>query len=140
MSEVTDALQVFLGSAYVNDFDFNNRSYRVYVQADQQFRADPSDLRPALRPRRRRIDGPPRQRGAHARDHGAAGHQPLQPVPLGRDQRRARRPGTSSGQALQAMEDVSRDLPPGFDFAWSAQSLEEVKAGTQAMLHLRARA
>ncbi len=33
--EVTDALQVFLGSAYVNDFDFNNRAYRVYVQADQ---------------------------------------------------------------------------------------------------------
>jgi HAE1 family hydrophobic/amphiphilic exporter-1 len=28
----------FMGSSYVNDFDFNNRSYRVYVQADQQFR------------------------------------------------------------------------------------------------------
>ena len=39
LQEVTDALQVFLGSAYVNDFDFNNRAYRVYVQADQQFRA-----------------------------------------------------------------------------------------------------
>jgi HAE1 family hydrophobic/amphiphilic exporter-1 len=32
-------MQILLGSAYVNDFDFNNRSYRVYVQADQQFRA-----------------------------------------------------------------------------------------------------
>src|SRR4029453_9659406 len=36
LQEVTDALQVFLGSSYVNDFDFNNRAYRVYVQADQQ--------------------------------------------------------------------------------------------------------
>jgi hypothetical protein len=43
--EVTDALQVFLGSAYVNDFDFNNRAYRVYAQADQQFRSTPSDLK-----------------------------------------------------------------------------------------------
>ena len=28
-----------MGSAYINDFDFNNRSYRVYVQADKQFRS-----------------------------------------------------------------------------------------------------
>ena len=33
-SQITDALQVYMGSVYVNDFDFNNRSYRVYVQAD----------------------------------------------------------------------------------------------------------
>ena len=43
--EVTDALQVLLGSQYVNDFDFNNRAYRVYVQADQRFRAEPANLR-----------------------------------------------------------------------------------------------
>ena len=42
--EVTDALAVLLGSQYVNDFDFNNRAYRVYVQGDQQFRAQPTDL------------------------------------------------------------------------------------------------
>jgi len=34
-----------MGSQYVNDFDFNNRSYRVMVQADQQFRSQPRDLR-----------------------------------------------------------------------------------------------
>ncbi len=49
LREVTDALQVFLGSQYVNDFDFNNRAYRVYVQADQGFRASPEPPRPALR-------------------------------------------------------------------------------------------
>ena len=43
--EVTDALAVLLGSQYVNDFDFNNRAYRVYVQGDQAFRAKPSDLK-----------------------------------------------------------------------------------------------
>src|SRR6185437_2413795 len=44
ISEVTSAMQVFLGSAYVNDFDFNNRAYRVYVQADKAYRSDPKSL------------------------------------------------------------------------------------------------
>ena len=38
LQQITDTLSVYMGSAYVNDFDFNNRSYRVYVQADKQFR------------------------------------------------------------------------------------------------------
>ena len=38
LSQITAAMGTFMGSNYVNDFNFNNRSYRVYVQADQQFR------------------------------------------------------------------------------------------------------
>ncbi len=45
LEEITQTLQVYVGSAYVNDFDFNNRAYRVYVQADSRFRSNPSDLR-----------------------------------------------------------------------------------------------
>jgi HAE1 family hydrophobic/amphiphilic exporter-1 len=44
ISEITSAMQIYLGSSYVNDFDFNNRAYRVYVQADKAFRSDPRDL------------------------------------------------------------------------------------------------
>src|SRR5205807_6416428 len=44
-NQITDALQVYMGSVYVNDFDFNNRSYRVYIQADQPFRAKAKDIR-----------------------------------------------------------------------------------------------
>src|SRR5436305_9690762 len=44
ISQVTQALGVYMGSEYVNDFDFNNRSYRVYVQADQPFRMTSRDL------------------------------------------------------------------------------------------------
>src|SRR5215831_16506427 len=44
LSQITDTLGVYMGSAYVNDFDFNNRSYRVYVQADKQFRATAKDM------------------------------------------------------------------------------------------------
>src|SRR5579872_3282701 len=45
LSQITDTLGIYMGSAYVNDFDFNNRSYRVYVQADKQFRATAQDLK-----------------------------------------------------------------------------------------------
>jgi hydrophobic/amphiphilic exporter-1 (mainly G- bacteria), HAE1 family len=44
LQQITDTLCVYMGSAYVNDFDFNNRSYRVYVQADKQFRSQAKDL------------------------------------------------------------------------------------------------
>ena len=48
-------------------------------------------------------------------------------------------PGKSSGEALAAMERLSREaLPPGFDFAWAGQSLEEVKAGRAGAVDLRA--
>ncbi len=44
ITQINDALGVYLGSQYVNDFDFNNRSYRVYVQAAAPFRGQPRDI------------------------------------------------------------------------------------------------
>ena len=44
-SQVSSALNVYLGSQYINNFDFNNRSYRVYAQADQQYRRTAGDIR-----------------------------------------------------------------------------------------------
>ena len=132
LREVTDALQVFLGSAYVNDFDFNNRAYRVYVQADQQYRADPDSLRQLYA---RAANGAmvPLDSVVHARETTAP--QVISHFNLFRSAEinGAAAPGTSSGQALLAMERISREtLPPGFDFAWSGQSLEEKKSGAQA--------
>ena len=43
-TQITDALQVYMGSVYVNDFDFNNRSYRVYVQSEGRYRQKPKDI------------------------------------------------------------------------------------------------
>ena len=45
LSQITDTLGVYMGSAYVNDFDFNARSYRVYVQADKAFRSKAQDMK-----------------------------------------------------------------------------------------------
>jgi HAE1 family hydrophobic/amphiphilic exporter-1 len=64
LREVNDALQVLLGSSYVNDFDFNNRAYRVYVQADQQFRASAGRSQAVLRTGVQRADGAARHGGA----------------------------------------------------------------------------
>ena len=44
-SQISDALQVYMGSEYVNNFDFNNRNYRVYLQAQQQFRENAAAIR-----------------------------------------------------------------------------------------------
>ena len=44
ISDVFSTLQIFLGSQYINDFDMDNRVYRVYVQADQLARANPKDI------------------------------------------------------------------------------------------------
>ncbi len=133
LQEVTDALQVFLGSAYVNDFDFNNRAYRVYVQADQQHRSNPDDLRQYYA---RAAGGAmvPLDSVVHTRETTAP--QIISHFNLFRSAEISgvAAPGSSSGEALRAMEELSREaLPPGFDFAWAGQSLEEVKAGAQVV-------
>jgi HAE1 family hydrophobic/amphiphilic exporter-1 len=133
LREVTDALQVFLGSAYVNDFDFNNRAYRVYVQADQQYRADPKSLRQFYA---RSATGAMLPLDSVVHTHETTAPQVISHFNLFRsaEVNGAAAPGTSSGQALSAMERISREtLPPGFDFAWSGQSLEEKKSGAQAV-------
>ncbi|HEX6215987.1 MAG TPA: efflux RND transporter permease subunit, partial [Vicinamibacterales bacterium] len=134
LREVTDALQVFLGSQYVNDFDFNNRSYRVYVQADQNFRASPSNLK-QLYARAANGDMIPLDAVVQLRE--TTSPQVISHFNLFRSASITGNPapGQSSGQALQAMEELARaNLPPGFDFAWAGQSLEEKKAGGQAGL------
>ncbi len=96
LDEVTNALQVFLGSQYVNDFEFNNRAYRVYVQADQQFRASPQALKAAVRANAERDDDPARAGRVDDGNDRPVRHQPFQPVPRGDDQRIGR-PGHQLG-------------------------------------------
>jgi hydrophobic/amphiphilic exporter-1 (mainly G- bacteria), HAE1 family len=132
MREVTDALQVFLGSQYVNDFDFNNRAYRVYVQADQSFRADPSDLG-QLYARSQSGQMVPLDTVVRLKETTAP--QVISHFNLFRSATvtGVAVPGVSSGEALEHMEALAREtLPAGFDFAWSGQSLEEIQAGAQA--------
>ena len=134
IQQVSDALQVYMGSAYINDFDFNNRAYRVYVQADQPFRRQPRDIRNlyvrsdsgAMIPLDNVVsitEGTAPQVITHynlfrsAEIDGAAA------------------PGYSSGQAIAAMDAVAKkDLPLGFNYSWSGLSLEEIKSGGQSAM------
>jgi HAE1 family hydrophobic/amphiphilic exporter-1 len=132
LREVTDALQVFLGSQYVNDFDFNNRAYRVYVQADQGFRATPSHLRQLYA---RAQDGDMVALDSVVQIREVTAPQVINHFNLFRSAEitGSAAPGVSSGEALQEMQRLAREtLPVGFDFAWAGQSLEEIRSGTQA--------
>ena len=134
LNEVTSALSVFLGSQYVNDFDFNNRAYRVYVQADQRFRASPASLK-QLYARASNGDMIPLDTIVRLRE--TTSPQVISHFNLFRSAEITGNPapGQSSGQTLQAMEELARqNLPPGFDFAWAGQSLEEKRSGAQAGL------
>jgi HAE1 family hydrophobic/amphiphilic exporter-1 len=130
--EVTDALSVLLGSQYVNDFDFNDRAYRVYVQGDQQFRAQPGDLSQYYA---RASNGDMVPLSAVVRTEETTAPSVINHFNLFRSTEitGTALPGVSSGQALQEMERIAREtLPQGYDFAWAGLSLEETKSGSQA--------
>jgi HAE1 family hydrophobic/amphiphilic exporter-1 len=132
ISEITNAMQIYLGSAYVNDFDFNNRAYRVYVQADKQYRADPKALGQYYV---RTNTGQMVPLASVVRVRETTGPQVISHFNLFRSAEinGAAPPGVSSGQAIQEMERLaSQALPQGFGYAWSGISLEEIKAGRQS--------
>jgi len=133
-SQINTTLQTYMGSTYVNDFDFNNRSYRVYVQADQQFRANPSNITQYYV----RSDSGvmvPLSNLVTLKD--TAGPSVISHYNLFRSAEinGSSASGYSSGQALTAMEDVAHKvLPQGYAFEWTGLALEEIQSGNQAML------
>ena len=134
LSEITTAMQTFLGSSYVNDFQFNNRAYRVYVQADKQFRANPQNIK-QMYARSRTGQMVPLDTVVTIKETVAPqviGHFNLfRSATLNG----SGRPGVSSGDALKEMERVAtQTLPAGMTYAWSGISLEETKAGSQTAL------
>jgi len=133
MSEITNALQIYLGSAYVNDFDFNNRAYRVYVQADKAFRSDPRDLGQYYV---RTTGGQMVPLASVVRVRETTAPQVITHFNLFRSAELtgSPAPGVSSGDAIGEMERLAGSaLPQGFGFAWSGLSFEEIKAGRQSI-------
>jgi hydrophobic/amphiphilic exporter-1 (mainly G- bacteria), HAE1 family len=134
ISQVTQALGVYMGSQYVNDFDFNNRSYRVYVQADQPFRMNARDLRQYYV--RSDTNGlVPLANIVSLQE--ASGPQVINHYNLFRSAEidGAAAPGFSSGQGLKAMEELAKqNMLQGMSFSWSGLALEEVEAGGKAII------
>ena len=133
-SQVTDALQVFMGSVYVNDFDFNNRSYRVYLQADQKYRAEARDIRTYYL---KSDTGKMIPLDNLVEIEQTANPQVISHFNLFRSAEisGSAAPGVSTGQALAAMEAVARkEMPRGMGFEWSGLSLEEVESSGKAVV------
>jgi hydrophobe/amphiphile efflux-1 (HAE1) family protein len=129
VNEAFGTLQTYLGGRYVNDFILDKQQYRVYVQADGNFRDNPSDIG-SFYVRSRSGDlvrlnnlitteefvAPPTI--THYNVYEAV---KIQGSPA---------PGYSSGQAITAMEEVAAEvLNPGFGYEWTGLSLEEKSAG-----------
>jgi hydrophobic/amphiphilic exporter-1 (mainly G- bacteria), HAE1 family len=134
LQDVFSSLQTFLGSRYVNDFNQFGRTYRVYVQADKDFRSSPEDINKLY------------VRSATGKMIPLANLVTVTPTiapsiinhyNLFRSSLISGNtaPGVSSGQAIQIMENAAQEtLPQGFGFEWSGLTLEEISAGGQAYI------
>jgi HAE1 family hydrophobic/amphiphilic exporter-1 len=134
ISQIGDALGVYLGSQYVNDFDFSNRSYRVFAQAAAPFRRQPSDIG---RLYVRSLTGSLTALDNLVNVRLERAPPVISHFNLFRSIELAGTPaaGVSSGQAIQVMEQAARKvLPPDLGYEWSGLSWEEVRAGSQALL------
>jgi HAE1 family hydrophobic/amphiphilic exporter-1 len=134
VDEILSTLQTFIGSRYVNDFNAFGRTYRVYVQADQQFRSNPGDIG-SLYVRSRQGQMIPLSNLVTVTS--TTGPQTINHYNLYRsiEVNGAAAPGFSSRQAIQAMEKLAAEvLPANFGFEWSGISLEELESGVQAPL------
>jgi HAE1 family hydrophobic/amphiphilic exporter-1 len=133
LSQITDTLGVYMGSAYVNDFDFNNRSYRVYVQADKQFRATAKDMRQFYV---RSDSGAMVPLENLLTTTQTTTPQVISHYNLFRSAEidGSAAPGYSSGQAIAGMEALAKKLPQGFSYSWTGLSLEELQAGGTSLI------
>jgi HAE1 family hydrophobic/amphiphilic exporter-1 len=134
MSQITAAMGTFMGSSYVNDFNFNNRSYRVYVQADQQFRRNASDLRQYYV---RSNAGQMVPLDNLVALSETSGPQVINHYNMFRSAEIDGSPaeGLSSGQGLANMEKLfNKNKLPGMMFLWTGLALEEQESAGKALL------
>jgi len=134
ISQISSTLSVFMGSQYVNDFDFNNRSYRVYVQADQSSRMTPGDLRKFYV---RTDSGQMVSLDNLVTIEQSSGPQVISHHNLFRSAEidGSAAPGYSSSEGLNAMEDLARkNMIQGMAFSWTGLSLEEIESSGKAIL------
>ena len=130
-ADINAALSTAWGGAYVNDFIDRGRIKKVYVQADAPYRMRPEDLNNwyvrtgsgAMAPfsafaTTRWVYGSPR-----LERYNGLSSMNIQGAPA---------PGKSSGQAMDAMEKIAAQLPPGISFEWTGLSAQERESGSQA--------
>ena len=129
VTNIFEAMRVFMGSAYVNDFNMFGRTYRVTAQADGDYRLNEESV---SKIRVQSTDGQMVPLGSLVTFREIAGPERVPRYNLfpsaevnGRAQ-----PGVSSGQALQIMKELAAEkLPQGVTFEWTDLSYQEAKVG-----------
>ena len=131
IADLNETLQSVLGVAYINDFVRQGRILRVQMQAEDSARRSPADI---LRIPVKNVRGDMIPLGELAKASWIVGtpkldrYNGLPSMKISGSPA----PGRSTGDALAAMEDVVRKLPPGIGFEWSGTSFEERQSGSQA--------
>ena len=131
--EVFAALQIFIGSAYVNDFNLFGKTFRVTAQADAPYRMDPKDI---LNIRVRNSAGSTVPLGSFTTVRNIAGpyRVPRHNLYPAAELDGAPAAGYSQGQAIDLMQKLAAEtLPDGFGFEWTTLAFQQVRAGNTAM-------
>ncbi len=133
VAEVYSTLSTLLGSSYVNDFNLYGRNFRVVAQADSAYRSSISEL------------------GKYYVRNSQGGMIPLSSIVTTKviespslishyniyrsiEINGVPKPGISSGQAIEALKDVARNLPAGYGYEFSGLSREEIQAGSSTAI------
>ncbi len=131
--DVFDALQIYLGSAYVNDFNLFGRTFRVMAQARDEYRRDIADV---LKIRVRNSDGDTVPLGSFTtvRDISGPYRVPRYNLYPAAELDGAAAPGYSQGQAIEIMEKLAAEtLPEGFGYEWTTLAFQQIRAGNTAV-------
>jgi hydrophobe/amphiphile efflux-1 (HAE1) family protein len=127
--DVFSTLQLYLGSAYVNDFNYLNRTYQVVVQADEQFRKSQEDIA-RLKVRNANGEMVPIGTVANFKYETTPYRQPRYNLYPAADLLGSAAAGVSSGTAMNRMEAIAKQaLPQGFDIEWTELSHQQAEQG-----------
>ncbi|MCF8142617.1 MAG: multidrug efflux RND transporter permease subunit [Deltaproteobacteria bacterium] len=132
ISDIFTTLQTFLGSMYVNDFNKFGRVYRVFIQAEDEYRAKREDIAKLYV---RAADGSMVPLSALIKVKQIRGVQSIKHYNLYRTVSLygGNAPGYSSGQAIEAMEALSaKHLTSQYGYEWTGTAYQEIKAGGMA--------
>ncbi|MBD2480505.1 efflux RND transporter permease subunit [Planktothrix sp. FACHB-1365] len=134
INDVFGTLQTFLGSSYVNDFVLGQRQYRVYAQAEAEFRARPEDINQLYV---RSQDGEMIALSNLVKLTDFVGPETINHFNIFRSMLIQGNPAptASTGQAIAAMEKLASEvLDPGFGYSWQGSALEEKSSGGSAVI------
>ena len=130
VSSVNTVLSTALGSAYIDDFVYNNRVKKVYLQSDAAYRMLPDDFSFWHVKNQKGEMVPYDAFATTTKSYGSPSLVRYDGV-AAMEISGSAAPGMSSGQAMAVMEELSKQLPKGFSFDWTDISYQERQTGSQ---------